>query len=100
MSYSELIQALKGGSGSGNFNHAGIPGKRGGSAPGSGGGNKFGIRSKPVTYASGQQGRAITGKTSAQLNLMSRSEFIRSYGIVTGKQIGRASCRERVLRLV
>lgn len=36
MSYLSLIIALKGGSGSGNFGHAGIPGKVGGSAPGSG----------------------------------------------------------------
>lgn len=34
MSYQFLLLALKGGAGSGNFGHAGRPGKRGGSAPG------------------------------------------------------------------
>lgn len=32
-----LVSLLKGGEGSGNFNHAGIPGEQGGSAPGTGG---------------------------------------------------------------
>jgi phosphoenolpyruvate-protein kinase (PTS system EI component) len=32
-----LVSMLKGGEGSGNFNHAGIPGEQGGSAPGTGG---------------------------------------------------------------
>lgn len=32
----EDYQTLKGGAGSGNFGHAGVPGKRGGSAPGGG----------------------------------------------------------------
>lgn len=45
MSYSKLIEQLKGGSGSGNFGHSGIPGKVGGSAPGgsvgSGGGESM-----------------------------------------------------------
>lgn len=36
MSFQSLIQALKGGSGSGNFGHAGRPGKRGGSSAGGG----------------------------------------------------------------
>lgn len=36
MSYAEIITILKGGPTSGNFGHAGVPGKRGGSAPGGG----------------------------------------------------------------
>lgn len=38
MSFSKLIQQLKGGPGSGNFGHSGRKGKRGGSAPKGGGG--------------------------------------------------------------
>lgn len=34
MSFNKLIEQLKGGAGSGNFGHSGIPGKVGGSAPG------------------------------------------------------------------
>lgn len=37
---------LKGGPGSGNFGHAGIPGQRGGSAPSGGGGGKLVTRSE------------------------------------------------------
>lgn len=39
MSLQELFENLKGGSGSGNFGHAGVPGHQGGSAPGGGGGS-------------------------------------------------------------
>lgn len=39
VSYAAIIIALKGGAGSGNFNHAGVPGKVGGSAPGGGHGS-------------------------------------------------------------
>lgn len=33
----EVLEGEKGGSGSGNFNHAGVEGQRGGSAPSKGG---------------------------------------------------------------
>ena len=43
MAYTNVIEALKGGSGSGNFDHKGIPGKHGGSLPGSGGGGSAAV---------------------------------------------------------
>lgn len=48
MSYADIINVLryKGGAGSGNFGHAGRPGKLGGSAPGTGG---AGLASEPKT---------------------------------------------------
>lgn len=66
MSYNKLIEQLKGGSGSGNFGHAGRKGKRGGSAPKGGGGGGAGIpdwlanipTASPSSDATPPQGRS------------------------------------------
>lgn len=42
MSFSRLLEQLKGGAGSGNFGHSGVPGKVGGSAPVGGGWSSVG----------------------------------------------------------
>ena len=51
---------------------------------------------KMIEGLSNEEYHSVDGLSSTQFDLMRKS----MKGIVTGKQIGRASCRERVLRLV
>ena len=61
MSYSLLLEVLKGGAGSGNWGHAGRPGKLGGSAPKSGMGAAMSLR----TGRNADQRRAMSKPTVA-----------------------------------
>jgi len=48
MNLKTILDILKGGPGSGNFGHAGRPGKRGGSAPKTGWGAAMSLRTGPT----------------------------------------------------
>lgn len=73
--FKQLVQILKGGPGSGNFGHAGIPGQRGGSASEGGEGKPKG-RTKTALSNLDKMPRDSKGKIKAILQTDPDSEFI------------------------
>lgn len=73
MSLNDLLLTLKGGSGSGNHGHAGIPGKRGGSAP-SRSGNSFSKSSPGMPARSQSEAKAFATERMASLGYKAKFE--------------------------
>jgi hypothetical protein len=74
---SELIEALKGGKGSGNFGHSGRPGKHGGSAPQ---GESLGDKAKYARLEAGLKRRGEKLAAKFQDTLRSNPEYMQAQG--------------------